>query len=196
MPTRPQQRPRLIQRITPLPFPTNRNSHTLARSCNTPLPTPFPLHRRRRTTHTRRRRHAHRRRPPTHPPTNPAKVQALPLEFAVRIDRNNHVIRIRARPSTRLGIAKEPELQTHGRVHDQDARGAEKERRCAQDPGFPHGARRLNPASSLTRREVVPCAGVREQGCGVKQVSEERGREEGGRESRCRFADLVHVELG
>jgi hypothetical protein len=71
MPTRPQQRPRLVQRIPPL----SPNRNTLTRASPTHRTrTPLPLGRRSRATHTRRRRHTNRRRPPTHPPTDSTPV--------------------------------------------------------------------------------------------------------------------------
>jgi hypothetical protein len=98
--------------------------------------------------------------------------------------------------AARLVVAKVPELEADGGVHDQDACGTEKEGGCAEHPGCAVAAVGADPAGALAGSVVVPGAGVGEEGGGVEEVAEEGGGEECGGQAGGGFADLVHVELG
>lgn len=113
MPTRPQQRPCFIQRISP----TSPDRYTLARTRLSPVAhgacAPRRIRRRLRSTHTRRRSHTNRRRPPPHPSTYASPMEMSTLQLAVVIDCDDYLLVARIeRATARCGfaVAKVPEL--------------------------------------------------------------------------------------
>jgi hypothetical protein len=119
MPTRPQQRPRLIQSIAPLPTDWNTLARPSTHTFRTPA-LPGCIRRRSSTTHTRRRSHRDRRRPTAHPTAYSSPMQMSTLEFPVVVDCDDDLVvrRVIQGSSSRLIIAKIHKLQAHSCVHE------------------------------------------------------------------------------
>lgn len=109
MPTRAQQRPRLIQRA---PLPLNRDTLARARATHAHRTgIARRIRRRSRPARARRRRNADGRRPPAHPAAHAAPVQTPAARLAVVVDRDDDFVFAGQRAAAaRLVVAEEVEL--------------------------------------------------------------------------------------
>lgn len=199
MPTSPQQRPGLIQRIATsfdrdtLTTATLTTPHTTRRTSIAGR-----IHRRNSATNIGSSSDTNSRGPTPHPPTDAPPMQTLTDKLAILVNGNDDLVVTRELGATTRGycVVEEPELEAYGCIHEEDACGSEEKGGGTEDPVFTVATLGVDPTGAFTRGEVAPGTWVCGEGGGVEEVAEEGGSEEGGGEAGGGFADLVHVELG